>query len=194
MDVIGTPEIPRSINLRLGAAKSGSVVVEQGDVHVRLQDHRSPLEIGNRVASWPNTQLPLKTTARLQTKSIILADSRIPHQCEKIPQRVRMHNFRLYMKQTSSLRRTCIYRIIQVNRIVAVHAIAIILMSVPDASSHPYRITGSVIALPSSVVICLRDQKLGSKIHSSRRRRSRQDTCRIDSRYQNQCNKRYRIY
>ena len=65
MDAIGTPEIPRSINSRLGAAKGGSVVVEQGDVHIWLQDHRSPLKIGNRMASWPNAQLPFKTTARL---------------------------------------------------------------------------------------------------------------------------------
>ena len=65
MDVIGTPEIPTSINSRLGTAKGGSVVVEQGDVHVWLNDHRPPLEIGNRMASRPNAQLPFKTTARL---------------------------------------------------------------------------------------------------------------------------------
>ncbi len=65
MDVIGTPEIPISINWRLGAAKGGSVVVEQGDVHVWLNDHRSPLKIGARMTGWPYAQLPFKTTARL---------------------------------------------------------------------------------------------------------------------------------
>jgi hypothetical protein len=97
-----------------------------------------------------------------------------------------MDDIRLHVKLASSLRGTCRSRIIHVERIVAIHAIAIVLMSLPDPSRLSHGTGRSPIGLPRTVVIRDGNEKLSSKIHSDMGRRSRYDTSRVYSRDQDQ--------